>query len=126
MYLVSASNCARSEYIDNERKTEKLTMPEAARVTQFAQPEARQERVANDLSGITIQQARAVIANNTKDAIAHGQAFAGALEVMGLEAQAQRVRRAVRVVEAQSGGNQKNGKVESRRLNPPRSSTNLP
>jgi hypothetical protein len=87
-------------------------MPEAARVTPFAQPEARQERVANDLSGITIQQARQVLAQNAKEAIAHGQAFASSLEVMGLEAQAQRVRRAVRMVEAQSGGNQKNGKGE--------------
>jgi hypothetical protein len=48
-----------------------------------------------------------VLAQNAKDAIAHGQAFASSLEVMGLEAQALRVRRAVRMVEAQSGGNKK-------------------
>jgi hypothetical protein len=91
-------------------------MAESAKVTQLGQdgsrPQMAQERTANDISGITLQQARQVLAQNAKDAIAHGQAFASSLEVMGLEAQALRVRRAVRMVETQSGGNQKNGKGE--------------
>jgi hypothetical protein len=70
-----------------------------------------QDRDPN-ISGITLQQARQVLAQNAKDAIAHGQAFASSLEVMGLEAQALRVRRAVRMVEAQSGGNKGKGREE--------------